>query len=79
MISITFYLGIFSVVASLAQLGIFFWDRTYYSQVYGNLDIDVGWIDLATKAAGHKIAYHVIAHGIPFTRRANHGDRAGFQ
>ena len=46
MISITFYLGIFSVVASLAQLGLFFWDKTYYAQVYGNLDVDLGWIML---------------------------------
>ena len=38
MISITFYLGIFSVIASVAQLGIFYWDRTYYAKVYGNLD-----------------------------------------
>ena len=46
MISITFYLGIFSVIASVAQLGIFYWDKTYYAQVYGKLDIDVGWIML---------------------------------
>ena len=46
MISITFYLGIFSVIASVAQLGIFYWDNTYYAQVYGNLDVDLGWIML---------------------------------
>ena len=46
MISITFYLGIFSVIASVTQLGIFYWDKTYYAQVYGELDIDVGWIML---------------------------------
>ena len=46
MISITFYLGIFSVIASVAQLGIFYWDRTYYAKVYGNLDVDLGWIML---------------------------------
>ena len=46
MISITFYLGIFSVIASVAQLGIFYWDKTYYAQVYGNLDVDLGWIML---------------------------------
>ena len=46
MISITFYLGIFSVIASAAQLGIFYWDKTYYAQVYGKLDIDVGWVML---------------------------------
>ena len=46
MISITFYLGIFSVIASVAQLGIFYWDKTYYAQVYGKLDIDFGWVML---------------------------------
>ena len=46
MISITFYLGIFSVLVSLAQLGVFFWDKTYYAQVFGNVDVDLGWIML---------------------------------
>jgi len=46
MISITFYLGIFSVLISLAQLGVFFWDKSYYLQVFGNLDVDMGWIML---------------------------------
>ena len=46
MISITFHLGIFSVLVSLAQLGVFFWDKTYYSQVFGNVDVDLGWIML---------------------------------
>jgi len=46
MISITFYLGICSVIASVAQLGVFYWDKTYYAQVYGNLDVDLGWIML---------------------------------
>lgn len=46
MISITFYLGIFSVIASVAQLGIFYWDKTYYAQIYRNLDVDLGWIML---------------------------------
>ena len=46
MISITFYLGIFSVLVSLAQLGVFFWDNSYYFQVFGNVDVDLGWIML---------------------------------
>ena len=46
MISITFYLSIFSVIFSLAQLGVFFWDKSYYLQVFGNLDVDLGWIML---------------------------------
>ena len=46
MISITFHLGIFSVLVSLAQLGVFFWDKTYYAQVFGNVDVDLGWIML---------------------------------
>jgi len=47
MISITFYLGVLSVIASSAQLGVFFWDKTYYSQVFGNVDVDLDWIMLA--------------------------------
>ena len=46
MISITFYLGIFSVKFSLAQLGVFFWDKSYYLQVFGYLDVNLGWIML---------------------------------
>ena len=46
MIGITFYLGIFSVLVSLAQLGVFFWDKSYYFQVFGNVDVDLGWIML---------------------------------
>ena len=34
-------------VAALAQLGVFYWDSSYYLQVYGNLDVDLGWIMLA--------------------------------
>lgn len=47
MISITFYLGVLSVIASSGQLGVFFWDKTYYSQVFGNVDVDLDWIMLA--------------------------------
>lgn len=51
MISITFYLGIFSVIFSLAQLGVFFWDKSYYFQVFGNLDVDLDYVELSSNGS----------------------------
>ena len=51
MISITFYIGIFSVIFSLAQLGVFFWDKSYYFQVFGNLDVDLDYVELSSNGS----------------------------